>query len=122
MTATETAAPETTAAAEPEPALTPDQLAMKARAERFGLQYNPKPAAAQKPRQNAEAPAKTEAASAPARKEKAGAIDRSAALGLSDEVLAKRAAKFGLPEKKAAAPAAAEETPAKTEKKGEVSP
>ncbi|OXB35496.1 hypothetical protein J007_04842 [Cryptococcus neoformans] len=78
----------------PEAELTPDQKAMKARAERFGIPFNlPKPSATK--------PAKTEnAETKPAEtRQKAAPIDKDP-LGLSDEVLAKRAAKFGLPEKK----------------------
>jgi hypothetical protein len=45
--------------------------------------------------------AETTTTPAAAPKQKAGAIDKSEKLGISDEVLAKRAAKFGLPEKKA---------------------
>jgi SAP domain-containing ribonucleoprotein len=69
---------------------------MKSRAERFGIAFNPNPTpTASKPKP---APA---AASTPAveKKEKIGAIDK-APLGISEEVLAKRAAKFGLPDKK----------------------
>lgn len=78
---------------------------MKARAERFGVPFNPNPT----PRTTAKSvaseakPAATAAAAAPApsaKGEKKGAID-SAPLGVSEELLAKRAAKFGLPEKKA---------------------
>ena len=85
---------------------------MKSRAERFGIAFNPNPTpTASKPKSKpTPAPA---AASTPAveKKEKVGAIDK-APLGISEEVLAKRAAKFGLPDKKeektpVAAPAAA---------------
>jgi SAP domain-containing ribonucleoprotein len=85
---------------------------MKSRAERFGIAFNPNPTpTASKPKAKpTPAPA---AASTPAveKKEKVGAIDK-APLGISEEVLAKRAAKFGLPDKKeekapVAAPAAA---------------
>ncbi|ODN73259.1 hypothetical protein L202_07812 [Cryptococcus amylolentus CBS 6039] len=89
-------------ASAPEPELTADQKAMKARAERFGVPFQlpkPKPAAA--------APAAPkEAAPKPAEKQKAGAIDKNP-LGYSDEVLARRTAKFGAVEKKTAAPAPA---------------
>ncbi|ODN94734.1 hypothetical protein L198_04878 [Cryptococcus wingfieldii CBS 7118] len=89
-------------ASAPEPELTADQKAMKARAERFGVPLQlpkPKPAAA--------APAAPkEAAPKPAEKQKAGAIDKNP-LGYSDEVLARRTAKFGAVEKKTAAPAPA---------------
>lgn len=88
---------------------------MKARAERFGIAFNPnatstartKPAPAAPAAASSATPAAAPAPAAP-KKEKAGAIDK-APLGISDEVLAKRAAKFGLPEKKEpqAAPAAA---------------
>jgi hypothetical protein len=87
--------------------LTPEQQAKKARAERFGIPFNPN--AASTPRQTtkvaptskAEAPASTSKKDTPAEpKVKAGSIDKSS-LGLSEEVLAKRAAKFGIPEKKA---------------------
>ncbi|TYJ53248.1 hypothetical protein B9479_006115 [Cryptococcus floricola] len=91
-------------ASAPEPELTADQKAMKARAERFGVPLQlakPKPAAA------APAPAAPkEAAPKPAEKQKAGAIDKNP-LGYSDEVLARRTAKFGAVEKKTAAPAPA---------------
>jgi SAP domain-containing ribonucleoprotein len=73
---------------------------MKSRAERFGIAFNPNPTpTASKPKSKpTPAPA---AASTPAveKKEKVGAIDK-APLGISEEVLAKRAAKFGLPDKK----------------------
>jgi len=73
---------------------------MKSRAERFGIAFNPNPTStASKPKPKpTPAPA---AASTPAveKKEKVGAIDK-APLGISEEVLAKRAAKFGLPDKK----------------------
>ncbi|RSH91789.1 hypothetical protein EHS25_009159 [Saitozyma podzolica] len=108
--ATTAAASSVTAPAETEstaaPALTPDQLAMKARAERFGVPFNPNPTprTAAKPAATDSKPAtSTAAAAAPApsaKGEKKGAID-SAPLGVSEELLAKRAAKFGLPEKKA---------------------
>lgn len=93
---------------EPEVELTPDQKAMKARAERFGIPFNlPKPSATK--------PAKTEKAeSKPAEtREKAASINKDS-LGLSDDILAKRAAKFGLPEKKEAGKPAS-----KPEKKAE---
>ncbi|WWD19621.1 hypothetical protein CI109_104083 [Kwoniella shandongensis] len=105
----------TTTALEPTPTpindtLTPEQQAMKARAERFGIPFNPdaKPKSSSKPKSSAAAaspaPTAPAAAAAPAPtqppKQKAGAID-SNPLGLSEEVLARRAAKFGLPEKKA---------------------
>lgn len=98
--------------------LTPDQQAMKARAERFGIPFNPNPtprpskstpkAKESTPKAEKEKPA---AVPVPAKKEKAGGIDKTS-LGISEDVLAKRAAKFGLPEKKsvesspASAPAA----------------
>ncbi|KAK4685704.1 SAP domain-containing ribonucleoprotein, partial [Tremellales sp. Uapishka_1] len=88
---------ETTATAPAEtapPSITPEQR----RAERFGIPLNtnaepksrPKPASEPK-----DAPKKAE--SAP--KSNGSGIDKNP-LGLSDEVLAQRAAKFGLPEKK----------------------
>lgn len=85
--------------------LTPDQKAMKARAERFGIPFNlPKPSATK--------PAKAESKPAETR-EKAASINKDS-LGLSDDILAKRAAKFGLPEKKEAGKPAS-----KPEKKAE---
>jgi SAP domain-containing ribonucleoprotein len=86
---------------------------MKARAERFGIPFNPnatstqrnKPASkaaaavAEKKSSSSTATATDAAAAAPQAKQKAGAIDK-APIGVSEEVLAKRAAKFGLPEKK----------------------
>ncbi|WVR00257.1 hypothetical protein IAU59_007400 [Kwoniella sp. CBS 9459] len=108
------------AAQEPQE-LTEEQKAMKARAERFGIPFNPNPTP--KTKQNSKAknaattadatPAATTSAAGTAaasqqqdKKEKvgAGAIDANP-LGLSQEVLDKRAAKFGLPEKKVEAPA-----------------
>ncbi|WVQ74245.1 hypothetical protein IAR50_003842 [Cryptococcus sp. DSM 104548] len=90
-------------AAAPGPELTADQKALKARAERFGLPFQlptaTKPA-------TAPATAPKEAAAKPTEKQKAGAIDKNP-LGYSDEVLAKRTAKFGAVEKKSAAPAPA---------------
>jgi SAP domain-containing ribonucleoprotein len=72
---------------------------MKSRAERFGIAFNPNPTpTASKPKP----PTTTTPAAAAApveKKEKVGAIDK-APLGISEEVLAKRAAKFGLPDKK----------------------
>lgn len=89
--------------------LTPEQQALKARAERFGLPFDPSASASAR----SSAPAKTTTAEKSSngngvaepkeKKEKAGAIDKTS-LGLSEEVLAKRAAKFGLPEKKAEPP------------------
>ena len=84
--------------------LTPEQQAMKARAERFGIAFNPNPT----PRSGPTAKSAVASSSAPSaavstlqeKKEKPAAIDKSAGLGISEEVLAKRAAKFGLPEKK----------------------
>lgn len=111
----------TSAPAETEKTLSPEEQARKARAERFGLEFKPaqpKATAAAKPASQAKSTvAETKAAPAAAPKQKAGAIDKSEGLGISEEVLAKRAAKFGLPEKKApesAAPkaAAASATPA----------
>ena len=78
---------------------------MKSRAERFGIAFNPNPTStASKPKATASASASTAKPATTAvtpveKKEKVGAIDK-APLGISDEVLAKRAAKFGLPEKK----------------------
>lgn len=96
---------------------------MKARAERFGIPFNPnatsasaartKQADKKTPAATATAAAVPAAAAPPAqKKEKAGAIDK-APLGISEEVLAKRAAKFGLPEKKET-PAAKETSKATT--------
>ena len=86
---------------------------MKSRAERFGIAFNPNPTPTASKSKAKPTPTPTPAtASTPAveKKEKVGAIDK-APLGISEEVLAKRAAKFGLPEKKeekaAPAPAAA---------------
>lgn len=96
------------ASAESEIELTPDQKAMKARAERFGIPFNlPKPSATK--------PSKTEKAETKATetRQKAAPIDKDP-LGLSEEILAKRAAKFGLPEKKEA-----EKPASKPEKKAE---
>lgn len=99
--------------------LTPEQKALKARAERFGLPFDPKALTSKTtpppPTANATpAPAASSngaaSSSAPAaptteKKERPGAIDKDkSSLGLSDEVLARRAAKFGLPEKKVEAP------------------
>ncbi|KAL7418438.1 hypothetical protein Q5752_006896 [Cryptotrichosporon argae] len=106
-----------------EPELTPDQLAMKRRAERFGVPFvpNPRPKpSASKPAAAATAPVPVTAGEAKAaedvhaketreKKEKPAAIDR-APLGISDEVLARRAAKFGLPEKKVEAKEPAKDT------------
>lgn len=81
---------------------------MKARAERFGLPFNPNatPSSA-RTKPTPTAPKATEpvaaATPAPGKKEKAGAIDKTP-LGISEDVLAKRAAKFGIPEKKEAEP------------------
>ena len=77
---------------------------MKARAERFGIPFNPNAATSTRTKPTPTSATKsTESAAtttpAPAKKEKAGAIDK-APLGISEDVLAKRAAKFGLPEKK----------------------
>lgn len=79
---------------------------MKSRAERFGIAFNPNPTSTTKSKPSTSsttAPASSTAAATPApvaaKKEKAGAIDK-APLGISEEVLAKRAAKFGLPDKK----------------------
>lgn len=109
------------AAPSTEQTLTPEQQAMKARAERFGIAFNPnassttrtKPAAPASTSTKPEPAAQPAAASYMAKKEKAGAIDK-APLGISEEVLAKRAAKFGIPEKKEtpAAPAKEKAAPA----------
>lgn len=78
---------------------------MKSRAERFGIAFNPNPTSTTKSKPSTSSttvPASSTAAVATpvaAKKEKAGAIDK-APLGISEEVLAKRAAKFGLPDKK----------------------
>lgn len=100
--------PASAPSAESEIELTPDQKAMKARAERFGIPFNlPKPSATK--------PSKTEKAETKATetRQKAVPIDKDP-LGLSEEILAKRAAKFGLPEKKEA-----EKPASKPEKKAE---
>jgi len=86
--------------------LTPEQQAMKARAERFGIPFNPNPTprtnAAPKPAPTSSTSTAQTPTSAPAAKaEKPGAIDK-APVGVSEETLARRAAKFGIPEKKAA--------------------
>lgn len=99
--------PSSTTAATETTTLTPDQQAMKARAERFGIPFNPNPTSTQrqKPASNAKSETKPAVAAEPTpapKKEKAGAID-SAPVGISEEVLAKRAAKFGIPEKKESA-------------------
>ncbi|KAK6909458.1 hypothetical protein I204_01252 [Kwoniella mangroviensis CBS 8886] len=143
--ATSTTEQPTSKAAPTEPAdeipsedtLTPEQKAMKARAERFGIPFNPKAASTkqtQKPptSKNGDGNTKKEPANAnagPQKKEsqqKAGSIDTTS-LGISQDVLAKRAAKFGLPEKKdkeSAPPApAAKSTEKKVEsKKEEITP
>ncbi|KAK8853204.1 hypothetical protein IAR55_003906 [Kwoniella newhampshirensis] len=113
--------------------LTPEQQARKARAERFGIPFNPdakpNPARASQSKSESTTPAlitpalaATPAAAASQPRQKASAID-SNPLGLSEEVLARRAAKFGLPEKKpeAAKPAAAV-TPTPVTKKVEEKP
>jgi SAP domain-containing ribonucleoprotein len=108
---TETATPST---------LTPEQQAMKSRAERFGIPFNPNPtpttkktpAPAPKSDATTTAPAKASSSTTPAAKEKVGAIDK-ASLGISEETLAKRAAKFGIPEKKETPAAEEKVTPAK---------
>jgi hypothetical protein len=109
--------------------LTIDSHMKKARAERFGIPVNASPTANSQPSNpSPSAPAQTKEAKAPAqsssapKKEKAGGIDKTS-LGIDAETLAKRAAKFGLPEKKAAtaAPASAEpKSAAATSKKAEV--
>ncbi|OCF38192.1 hypothetical protein I317_07211 [Kwoniella heveanensis CBS 569] len=102
--------------------LTTEQKAMKARAERFGIPFNPNPTPKSKQKNGnnkSDSPKTTATATATAapsttqqpekeKGKKAAAID-SNPLGLSQEVLDKRAAKFGLPEKKVepAAPASA---------------
>ncbi|WVW86133.1 hypothetical protein I302_108174 [Kwoniella bestiolae CBS 10118] len=111
--------------------LTPEQKALKARAERFGLPFNPNPTPKTKPpttKNGTKEPAPTPAASAPAqKKDKADAIDTTS-LGISEDVLAKRAAKFGLPEKKevtpatVAAPASGKPVEKVESKKEEISP
>ncbi|WWC91670.1 uncharacterized protein L201_006616 [Kwoniella dendrophila CBS 6074] len=92
--------------------LTPEQKAMKARAERFGVPFNPNPTPKTKPNSTTKNGSKEQSSVKPPntttpsstnggtqKKEKAGSID-TASLGISQEVLDKRAAKFGLPEKK----------------------
>ncbi|WRT70263.1 uncharacterized protein IL334_007258 [Kwoniella shivajii] len=121
------AEPPTNEASEPSPEdLTPEQKAMKARAERFGIPFNPnakpkssnsrngvKESTAAKPKSTPAATTSAASITAPQKKEKAGAID-SASLGISEDVLAKRAAKFGLPEKKEQPKASAPVTPTST--------
>lgn len=114
-----------------EQTLTPEQQAMKARAERFGIAFNPNASQSSrtKPQSASTAPAPKAAEPTPApKKEKAAAIDK-APLGISEEVLAKRAAKFGLPEKKEekakespAAPAAAAKPKAAAKPEAEMTP
>ena len=97
-------------------ALTPEQQAMKARAERFGIPFNPSPTPRAKPTPSPAATAAATAsssaptaASTPKEKEKAGPISGSAAsLGISEDVLAKRAAKFGIDKDRAKVSAPAE--------------
>ncbi|ORY33467.1 hypothetical protein BCR39DRAFT_520310 [Naematelia encephala] len=74
--------------------LTPEQQALKARAERFGLAFNPNPPSKPAPKP-VSTPAEAEPKPAPT---KAGAIDK-APLGISEETLAKRREKFGVVEK-----------------------
>jgi len=98
--------------------LSPEEEARKRRAERFGLEFKPNPTKTTAPASSSKAPASASTTNAaPAKKEKPGAIDKSASLGISDEVLAARAAKFGLPDKKAPAV-----TPAATEAKAAANP
>ena len=80
---------------------------MKSRAERFGITFNANatptrttPSQAQAP--SPVTPSASETTTPASTKTKAGAIDPQP-LGLSEDVLAKRAAKFGVPEKKAEA-------------------
>ncbi|WWC94840.1 hypothetical protein V866_001690 [Kwoniella sp. B9012] len=112
-----------------EDTLTPEQKAMKARAERFGIPFNPKATSTkqtQKPptSKNGDHDTKKESgvASASVQKkepqQKSGSIDTTS-LGISQDVLAKRAAKFGLPEKKESAPVAAAGAGKPAEKKVE---
>ena len=85
---------------------------MKARAERFGIPFNPNPSP--RPAQKSATPTTpttttttTAATSGQAAETKTkSGIDKTA-LGLSDEVLAQRAAKFGIPGNTAASPASA---------------
>jgi SAP domain-containing ribonucleoprotein len=87
----------------PATTLTPEQQAMKARAERFGVPFNPNPTPTSKKTPTPKTDTSASSAVKPKEKEKVaqGAIDKDkASLGISEEVLAKRAAKFGLPEKK----------------------
>jgi SAP domain-containing ribonucleoprotein len=115
------AAPAPSEAAAPAPAteeepkedeLTEEEKKQKARAERFGIpwvrQKKPAAAAPAAPKEKPAAP-KAEEKEKPA---KPAAIDATP-LGISPEVLARRAAKFGLPEKKASPIT----SPAKDEKK-----
>ncbi|CAD6589444.1 MAG: hypothetical protein TREMPRED_005367 [Tremellales sp. Tagirdzhanova-0007] len=68
--------------------LTPEQQALKARAERFGLPFDPNSTS----KRTASTPTK------------ATPTPSTPNTGVSDDVLAKRAAKFGLPEKKDTVP------------------
>ncbi|WWC64613.1 uncharacterized protein I303_107224 [Kwoniella dejecticola CBS 10117] len=122
--------------------LTPEQKAMKARAERFGIPFTPNPTPkANKPQsKSASANSAPNGKSAPsssntkaeatAKKEKAGAID-STNLGISQDILDKRAAKFGIPEKKDSSASASNTAPPaekakavkpESKKKEEISP
>ncbi|BEJ13540.1 hypothetical protein CspHIS471_0307140 [Cutaneotrichosporon sp. HIS471] len=101
---------------QPEEELTEEEKKQKARAERFGIPWvrQKKPAAAPKAEKPAGKP-KVENEKPKAENEKPvkpAAIDATP-LGISTEVLARRAAKFGLPEKKAAQA----KSPVKEEKK-----
>ncbi|WVQ84459.1 hypothetical protein IAT38_006611 [Cryptococcus sp. DSM 104549] len=92
-------------APEPELELTPDQKAMKARAERFGIPFNPNPkssAATRKSKVESKPAAAATTAAAESR-QKAGSIEKGSSPAVDPEVLARRAAKFGVPEKKEAA-------------------
>ncbi|BEI82710.1 hypothetical protein CcaverHIS002_0305780 [Cutaneotrichosporon cavernicola] len=94
---------------QPEEELTEEEKKQKARAERFGIPWvrQKKPAAAPKVEKPTEQPkVENETPVKPA------AIDATP-LGISPEVLARRAAKFGLPEKKAVQA----KSPVKEEKK-----
>jgi len=102
---TKTAAPAATSS-ESSTTLTAEQQAMKARAERFGIPFNPNPTPTNRTAGTSSqaiaapsAPTNGAASTAAPTTIKAGAIDK-APLEIDEEVLAKRAAKFGIPEKK----------------------
>ncbi|EIW72225.1 hypothetical protein TREMEDRAFT_58386 [Tremella mesenterica DSM 1558] len=96
--------------------LTPEQIQMKARAERFGISFNPNPTSTPRPSKTEKSITTSTTSNAPAAtKEKTIKIDATPkSLGISEEVLAKRAAKFGTAKKP--------EEPSKQEKTVEISP